>query len=105
VSRSFVSSSTVGGFGGIVTYQVEYSIDGSAWTTARTDLIAGGNQDFTPVSASWWRIVGLTKGYYEWAMNEVALYAPCSAVSQVVLTTAPASGSTIHASYRVYQGN
>jgi hypothetical protein len=105
VSRAYLSQSFYGGFGGCATYKLEWSNDGSTWTLAATGLGAGGYNDVPAATASWWRIVGLTRGTYEWAMNEITLFAKNLAIIEVVLNTAPATGSIVYASYRVYQGN
>lgn len=105
VARVFLSQSFYGGFGGCATYQLEQSADGATWTTVATALAADSNQDITPTIARWFRIVGLTRGTYEWAVNEITLFAKNLAIVEVVLNTAPAAGSTAYASYRVYQGN
>lgn len=91
---------TSSGFGGLSTYKVEYSDDNSAWTQLQTDLGTGSLLSLPATTARYWRIVGLSKGSYEWSVAETALYARNKTISSFTCLVAPASGSTVYLRYR-----
>lgn len=102
-ARTIAYQNLAGGFGGMATYRVDYSLDGSGWTTViavayNAQYAFAGNL----VAAPWRRIVGLTRGAYEWAVCEVSLDAVKPFVTRVVFPTAPVAGTRVYATYRMY---
>lgn len=102
VAKSWLSDSTTGGFGGCLTYHLDGSNDGSSWTRMLSAVAKGVMQDIAVASQqafSVWKVIGDTRGTYEWAIAEIELYTTSSTVLSFTCSAAPTG--PVWVSYRM----